>query len=27
VMPIVREFLENGTPAMRARAKRLLAAG
>jgi hypothetical protein len=24
IMPIVREFLENGTPAMRARAKRLL---
>jgi hypothetical protein len=24
VMPIVREFLENGTPAMQARAKRLL---
>ncbi len=24
VVPIVREFLENGTPAMRARAKRLL---
>jgi hypothetical protein len=24
VMPIVREFLENGTPAMRARARRLL---
>jgi hypothetical protein len=24
VMPVVREFLENGTPAMRARARRLL---